>query len=700
MLSNSVRKTRSNRDQQQRTQRRRQAGAGIVFASALISAAVTLSSNSTHCALANRNRQIKATAYYYPSKYYERNGWGKPENIDFTKVSKVNYASFQTDDKGNIWGTDLNADAELLFGPVNWNPPEDAKKSCYFASKDNLPTCQFHDVEKGLIRKAHSTGTRVYATIGGYDLSEPFSTMAADPEARKKFAHRCAQIITNYDFDGIDIDWRFPHDSKFPGSTVDMANYSLLVSQVRDELDELGTEYGEDYGLSATLPCSSDNIANVDINYLDIVLDELNLLTVDFHGPWDGIVGPSAPLYDQDGEDGLSVDSCVSTYLDAGASREKINIALPFYGRRFFLSFSGASELGQNCSENWAGDCSDSVTWQESGGSPSYFSIYQKLPDLNITFDIQTMSSFAYSDVGLVSFDDERSICLKTEYVIKNELGGFVILELGGDLLEKLSTPLLDAMNLKLLNTELSCNSNAFMESLLRRAPIVHEGRGDPIEDIEESVAENHEEPKQEYRYICGSGEGDARQSCSTLGWEEGWEETSCNTGTCPDGMLCFLEICDVVPSSPFVKPVPKGKPKRKPPVLSFVATELSSEVDPPLPENKTHQMISDSNMVFSCGLNFQHAESCGQLCPNGLPDCPTGQFCFWLECKTDLATSGSPSENSALPPYSDTTLPETTIPKYMCGSTRDDALTCAEDCDSSWHCLEGKDCFLVQCPF
>jgi GH18 family chitinase len=105
MLSNSVRKTRTNKYQQKRTQRRRQAGEGIVFAAALISAALTLSSNSTHCALANQNRQIKATAYYYPRKYYERNGWGKPENIDFTKVSKVNYASFQTDEIGNIWGT-------------------------------------------------------------------------------------------------------------------------------------------------------------------------------------------------------------------------------------------------------------------------------------------------------------------------------------------------------------------------------------------------------------------------------------------------------------------------------------------------------------------------------------------------------------------------------------------------------------------
>jgi GH18 family chitinase len=114
------------------------------------------------------------------------------------------------------------------------------------------------------------------------------------------------------------------------------------------------------------------------------------------------------------------------------------------------------------------------------------------------------MSSFAYNDVGIVSFDDERSICLKTEYVINNDLGGFIILELGGDLLEKMSTPLLDAMNLKLLNTGLSCSSNAFMESLLRRAPIVHEGRDDPIIDEEVSEAVNTEEPKQEYRYICG----------------------------------------------------------------------------------------------------------------------------------------------------------------------------------------------------
>jgi uncharacterized membrane protein (DUF2068 family) len=70
---------------------------------ALFSAAMALS----HCALADQTRQIRirATAYYHPAKYYERGGLAKPENIDFTKISRVNYASFQLDESGGIWGT-------------------------------------------------------------------------------------------------------------------------------------------------------------------------------------------------------------------------------------------------------------------------------------------------------------------------------------------------------------------------------------------------------------------------------------------------------------------------------------------------------------------------------------------------------------------------------------------------------------------
>jgi chitinase len=495
------------------------------------------------------------------------------------------------------------------------------------------------------------------------------------------------QIINTYSFDGIDIDWRFP------SSAMDMANFSLLLSQVRDELDNIGQQHQQYYGLTATMPCMPDKIPNIDIFFLDLILNEFNLLTTDFHGPWDDKVGSSAPLFNPVGEE-LSVDSCVSTYVQAGASKEKINVALPFYGR----SFAGAFAIGQEAKCNWAGDCSDTVTWQEDGGSPAYFNIYQKLPQLETIFDNETMATFAFGDAGIVSFDDERSICLKTEYVIHQELSGVLILELGGDLLDELSTPLLDAMNLKLLNKDLPCNGKAFMESLLRHETIVNEGRDEPIvhdiiDDEELSTVEflySEASVEQEYRYTCGFGEGDARKKCSKLGWQEGHEETSCNTGTCPDNQICFLSLCDVIPQAAFVKPVPKGKPKRKPgQIMTTVDASELLQAETSVPEDST-DLLEDGAMAFSCGVNYEEAESCGQPCPNGLTDCPPGQFCFWLECKHDTPTTFETTENLG---------PQITVQKYKCGLTRDDALTCGEDCGSSWQCTGGQDCYLVPCP-
>ena len=477
-----------------------------------------------------------------------------------------------------------------------------------------------------------------------------------------------------------------------------MANYSLLLSQIRDELDVVGAEHGNSLGLTATLPCAADKIPNIDIFFLDLILNELSLLTLDFHGPWDGKVGASAPLYDRVGEQGLSVESCVSTYVDAGASREKINVALPFYGQ----SFAGAFAIGQEATCNWAGDCSDKVAWQQDSGSPSYFNVFQKLSQLNTTFDNETMATFAFGNSGIVSFDNEKTICIKTEYVIEHELGGVLIFELGMDLLDELSTPLLDAMNLKLLNNDLSCESSAFMESLLRQKNIVHEGRDEPIydntiEDAELSAIEflYSDEIEQEYRYTCGFGEGDARRKCSKLGWQEGLEETICNTGTCPQGQICFLSVCDVIPQAAFTKPIPKGKPKKKP---SKMMDTLSASLSTDEPEksstdqtfdqtNNAAKLSDDNNMSFSCGVNFQHAESCGHPCPNGLADCPSGQFCFWLECSTKPESAETSGPSTGI-----------TFQQYKCGSTRDDALSCGEDCSNSWQCSEGKDCYLVPC--
>ena len=92
-------------------------------------------------------------------------------------------------------------------------------------------------------------------------------------------------------------------------------------------------------------------------------------------------------------------------------------------------------------------------------GTPQYFNIVDKLPQMTSVWDEKTWTQYAYFDSGgLVSFDNEAAICAKVEYAIDHDLGGFIIWELSGDLMDDLSTPLLDVTNKKLNNPNFNCD--------------------------------------------------------------------------------------------------------------------------------------------------------------------------------------------------------------------------------------------------
>jgi GH18 family chitinase len=44
--------------------------------------------------------------YYASWQWYDRSQKAAPSNMDFTKLDRVNFAFFQTDTDGNLWGTD------------------------------------------------------------------------------------------------------------------------------------------------------------------------------------------------------------------------------------------------------------------------------------------------------------------------------------------------------------------------------------------------------------------------------------------------------------------------------------------------------------------------------------------------------------------------------------------------------------------
>ena len=325
-----------------------------------------------------------------------------------------------------------------------------------------------------MIFSAKAAGAEIWPSIGGWSLSDPFPAMASSEVARVKFANKCVQLIEEYGFDGIDIDWEYPGYEAHSGTPEDKGNYNLLLQTIREKLDELGERSGgKFYGLTAALPCGTNHINNIDIQTVAKYLSELNLMTYDFFGAWSPTTGINAPLYDQSwgGEDtvGFSIDGCTKNWVAGGGDPSKINIGLPFYGR----SFLGATGLNQEHEHK-----ADDGMWKEDDGAPQYFNIVERLGTNPLSTE-QKMHSYRneetstqyawyniYGTTGLVSYDDEEAICDKTQYCIDNELNGFIIWEISGDLMLDGSTPLIDAVHAKLNDPQLDCKHFHYEDSL------------------------------------------------------------------------------------------------------------------------------------------------------------------------------------------------------------------------------------------
>jgi hypothetical protein len=147
--------------------------------------------------------------YYAGWQWYDRDKLANPDNMDFTKVQRVNYAFFQPDALGNIYGTDRWGDPQLLFGPYVPFMEGGAFTGVQRCSYDGPAeiNCAYHERDRGLIHLAHSQGAEVYPSIGGWTLSQHFPALSADPVARDTFAKKCIDILAYHNFDGIDIDW-------------------------------------------------------------------------------------------------------------------------------------------------------------------------------------------------------------------------------------------------------------------------------------------------------------------------------------------------------------------------------------------------------------------------------------------------------------------------------------------------------------
>lgn len=157
-------------------------------------------------------------------------------------------------------------------------------------------------------------------------------------------------------------------------------------------------------------------------------LDFISIMSYDYHGSWDNKLGHNSPLFasqqDNDENRRLTVDWTVRLYLTLGVPLEKLILGLPYYGRSFTTKNKNENFFGSPCQ----GDGKAGEATRENGFL-SYLEIckYVKTDNWTRVWSREHQIPYAYKSNQWVGYDDEESIKMKVNYIIKHCLGGAMI---------------------------------------------------------------------------------------------------------------------------------------------------------------------------------------------------------------------------------------------------------------------------------
>jgi chitinase len=403
---------------------------------------------AANCQLPTANAQAqpcREVIGYYPSwKFYDRQQLVNPSTIDYSKYTILNYAFFEPKPDGSVVPFDPRTDKLLLLGG------DAALPRSGFASSNGFEDTGVPKTSASLVEKAHEHSVKVVISIGGWTLSQNFSPIAASPERRRNFAHSCADLVRNYNVDGVDIDWEYPGYRAQGGSLNDGHYFTLLLREVRDSLTALQWQIDRRLYLTAAFGCAPTRIDVIEWQEVVPLLDFVNMMTYDFYGRDFSVTNHNAPLYPPaKGITGYDTHSTIHYLIEKyNVPPMKICLGVPFYGRAMKTKSKPGLHVG-------SAQTVDNRTFAEDDGSPSFYNILAKQNLFFYDWDSLAQAPFLRSKNSntFVTFDDERSVARKARYILDYELAGAILWDITGDYIESPTqrgtierTPLADAL--------------------------------------------------------------------------------------------------------------------------------------------------------------------------------------------------------------------------------------------------------------
>jgi chitinase len=283
-----------------------------------------------------------------------------------------------------------------------------------------------------LVADAHQADVRVLISLGGWGWDKQFAAIVSKPEAEDRFVAAVMDIVDQYDYDGIDLDWEYPDTNE------EIVGFERLCRRFRKQLDELGQKKGRHLPQTMAAAANPPTLKWLTNDLLLETMDWVNVMTYDMAGDWTAYAGHHSPLYVSSKQPGTprSTELSLKYLVDRGMPADRLAVGLPLYGKGFAVSEPYAS------------------TRNTKGGGRvprggNYANIAKLLKEEGWTrkWDDETKNPWAIAPDGsaVIGYDDADSIGMKTEWAMRQGFRGVFFWQIGGDLTPEGSNPLQEA---------------------------------------------------------------------------------------------------------------------------------------------------------------------------------------------------------------------------------------------------------------
>ncbi|KAF1843942.1 glycoside hydrolase family 18 protein [Cucurbitaria berberidis CBS 394.84] len=349
----------------------------------------------------------------YGRKYF-------PQQVPAEKLTHLLYSFADIKSDGTVVLTDTYADTDIHYQGDSWS---DSGNNVYGA------------VNQLAMLKARNRNMKVMLSIGGWtytNTNKHLDTPASTAQGRQAFAASCVDMVKNYGFDGIDIDWEYPQN------TTQGSQFLAMLTEMRSQLDDYaetlvyadaaGRKTKPHFLISMAAPAGDTNYRLLPLGKIAAVLDFINLMAYDYAGSWDKTSGHASNLYASTSNPlstPFNTYGVVNAYIAAGVPSAKLNLGMPLYGRAFTktrgpgLPYDG---IGDGTWEKGVYDFKDLPL----KGAKEYYS-----KEAGATF------SYDNSTGMFISYDTLNMALRKVDYIKQNKLGGAMWWEVSGDRTDK-----------------------------------------------------------------------------------------------------------------------------------------------------------------------------------------------------------------------------------------------------------------------